>query len=55
MNAEHEITEGPVTLNENGLEMSFRALDASGHDAPWRVEGAARARLCAQGVNRRLR
>jgi hypothetical protein len=35
MNAEHEITEGPVTLNENGLEMSFRALDASGHDAPW--------------------
>jgi hypothetical protein len=38
MNAEHEITEGPVTLNENGLEMSFRALDASGHDAPFRVE-----------------
>jgi hypothetical protein len=38
MNAEHEITEGPVTVTDTGWEMSFRAQDASGRDAPFRVE-----------------
>jgi hypothetical protein len=38
MNAEHEITEGPVTLTDTGWEMSFRTQDASGKDAPFRVE-----------------
>jgi len=38
MNAEHEVVEGPVTVNEDGWEMAFRAQDASGQDAPFRVE-----------------
>jgi hypothetical protein len=38
MNAEHEIVEGPVTVNDHGWDISFRAQDASGLDAPFRVE-----------------
>jgi hypothetical protein len=43
MNAEHEVTEGPVTVNDTGWEMSFRAIDGSGHDAPFHVEVVRRS------------
>jgi hypothetical protein len=38
MDAEHDITEGPMTVDGDRWEMSFRAQDFSGKDASFRVE-----------------